>query len=64
MSALRVPQEAIRGRNKIVKFAGCYHGHCDAMLVKAGSGVMTQRRSRQRRCSGGLCPGHHDGCLQ
>lgn len=28
-------------RNKIVKFMGCYHGHSDAMLVKAGSGVMT-----------------------
>lgn len=28
-------------RNKIVKFAGCYHGHSDSMLVKAGSGVMT-----------------------
>ena len=30
------------GKNKIVKFMGCYHGHSDAMLVKAGSGVMTQ----------------------
>ena len=29
------------GRNKIIKFAGCYHGHSDALLVKAGSGVMT-----------------------
>ena len=29
------------GRSKIVKFAGCYHGHSDSMLVKAGSGVMT-----------------------
>ncbi|MDD3338090.1 MAG: glutamate-1-semialdehyde 2,1-aminomutase [Lachnospiraceae bacterium] len=40
MSALR----AARGythKDKIIKFAGCYHGHCDAMLVKAGSGVMT-----------------------
>ena len=40
MSALRVAR-GYTGRNKIVKFAGCYHGHCDAMLVKAGSGVMT-----------------------
>lgn len=29
------------GRNRIIKFAGCYHGHSDAMLVRAGSGVMT-----------------------
>lgn len=28
-------------KDKIIKFAGCYHGHSDAMLVKAGSGVMT-----------------------
>ncbi len=40
MSAIRVAR-GYTGRNKIVKFAGCYHGHCDAMLVKAGSGVMT-----------------------
>jgi glutamate-1-semialdehyde 2,1-aminomutase len=30
------------GRDKIIKFSGCYHGHSDAMLVKAGSGLMTQ----------------------
>ena len=40
MSAIRAAR-GYTGRNKIVKFAGCYHGHCDAMLVKAGSGVMT-----------------------
>lgn len=40
MSALRVAR-GFTGRNKIVKFTGCYHGHTDAMLVKAGSGVMT-----------------------
>lgn len=40
MSAIRVAR-GFTGRDKIVKFAGCYHGHCDAMLVKAGSGVMT-----------------------
>jgi glutamate-1-semialdehyde 2,1-aminomutase len=41
MSAIRVAR-GFTGRDKIVKFAGCYHGHTDAMLVKAGSGVMTQ----------------------
>jgi len=40
MSAIRVAR-GYTGRTKIIKFAGCYHGHCDAMLVKAGSGVMT-----------------------
>ena len=40
MSAIRAAR-GYTGRNKIIKFAGCYHGHSDAMLVKAGSGVMT-----------------------
>lgn len=40
MSAIRLAR-GYTGREKVVKFAGCYHGHCDAMLVKAGSGAMT-----------------------
>jgi glutamate-1-semialdehyde 2,1-aminomutase len=40
MSALRVAR-AFTGRHKILKFAGCYHGHADCLLVKAGSGVAT-----------------------
>jgi glutamate-1-semialdehyde 2,1-aminomutase len=40
MSALRVARAAT-GRDKILKFDGCYHGHADALLVKAGSGVAT-----------------------
>jgi glutamate-1-semialdehyde 2,1-aminomutase len=40
MSALRLAR-AYTGRNKIVKFEGCYHGHGDALLVQAGSGVAT-----------------------
>ena len=40
MSALRLARGAT-GRDKIVKFEGCYHGHADAMLVKAGSGLLT-----------------------
>jgi glutamate-1-semialdehyde 2,1-aminomutase len=40
MSAIRVARGAT-GRDKIIKFEGCYHGHCDAMLVSAGSGLMT-----------------------
>jgi glutamate-1-semialdehyde 2,1-aminomutase len=40
MSALRLAR-AYTGRNKIVKFSGCYHGHADMLLVQAGSGVAT-----------------------
>jgi glutamate-1-semialdehyde 2,1-aminomutase len=40
MSALRLAR-AYTGRSKIVKFAGCYHGHADMFLVQAGSGVAT-----------------------
>lgn len=40
MSAVRLAR-GYTGRNKIVKFAGCYHGHADSMLVKAGSGALT-----------------------
>lgn len=40
MSALRVAR-AFAGRDKVVKFEGCYHGHADGLLVKAGSGVAT-----------------------
>ncbi|MAS38339.1 MAG: glutamate-1-semialdehyde-2,1-aminomutase [Anaerolineaceae bacterium] len=40
MSALRLAR-AYTGREKIIKFAGCYHGHADMLLVQAGSGVAT-----------------------
>jgi len=40
MSALRLARGAT-GRTKIIKFEGCYHGHADALLVKAGSGLAT-----------------------
>jgi len=40
MSAIRLARGAT-GRNKIVKFEGCYHGHGDSFLVKAGSGALT-----------------------
>ena len=38
MSALRIAR-AVTGKNKILKFDGCYHGHVDSLLVKAGSGL-------------------------
>ena len=40
MSAIRLAR-AHTGRNKIIKFEGCYHGHADSLLVKAGSGALT-----------------------
>lgn len=41
MSAIRLAR-AYTKRNKIIKFDGCYHGHSDALLVKSGSGLLTQ----------------------
>lgn len=41
MSAVRLAR-GYTGRDKIVKFRGCYHGHSDGLLVKAGSGALTQ----------------------
>ncbi len=40
LTALRIARAAT-GRSKILKFGGCYHGHADSMLVKAGSGLVT-----------------------
>jgi len=40
MSALRLAR-GVTGRSKVLKFEGCYHGHVDSMLVKAGSGLVT-----------------------
>ncbi|MCB1869866.1 MAG: aminotransferase class III-fold pyridoxal phosphate-dependent enzyme, partial [Gammaproteobacteria bacterium] len=40
MSAIRLAR-GYTGRDKIVKFEGCYHGHSDSLLVKAGSGMLT-----------------------
>jgi glutamate-1-semialdehyde 2,1-aminomutase len=43
MSALRAAR-GFTGRDKIVKFAGCYHGHSDGLLVKGGSGLLSETR--------------------
>ena len=40
MSAIRLAR-GYTGRDKVIKFAGCYHGHVDSLLVKAGSGALT-----------------------
>ena len=49
MSALRLARGAT-GRDKLIKFEGCYHGHSDCLLVKAGSGALTRGHPGQRRC--------------
>ena len=55
MSAIRLAR-AFTGKDKIIKFEGCYHGHADSFLIRAGSGAMTLGRARQppvyRRQSG------------
>ncbi|HEV2930662.1 MAG TPA: glutamate-1-semialdehyde 2,1-aminomutase [Propionibacteriaceae bacterium] len=56
MSVLRLAR-GITGRNKIVKFAGCYHGHVDALLAAAGSGVATLSNVPGSRVAGGAIPG-------
>ena len=56
MSAVRVAR-AFTGRDKVVKFEGCYHGHADAFLVKAGSGATTLGHAHQpRRAEAGAPP--------
>src|SRR5256884_8846592 len=45
MSCIRLAR-AFTGRDKIIKFDGCYHGHADPLLVKTGSGALTHGRPR------------------
>ncbi len=52
MSAIRLAR-GHTGRSKIIKFSGCYHGHVDSLLVKAGSGALTQGNPD----SAGVTPG-------
>jgi glutamate-1-semialdehyde 2,1-aminomutase len=52
MSAIRLAR-GFTGRNKFIKFEGCYHGHADSLLVKAGSGALTYGQAS----SAGVTPG-------
>ena len=54
MSAIRLARAAT-GREKLLKFAGAYHGHVDGLLAEAGSGLATQG-SRPARASRGRRP--------
>ena len=55
MSALRLAR-GYTGRDLIIKFEGCYHGHADSLLVKAGSGLLTCADSTQNAPSSGGVP--------
>ncbi len=58
MSAIRLARGFTR-RSKVIKFAGCYHGHVDSLLAAAGSGVATFALPGHARCH--RCPGRrHD----
>ena len=63
MSAIRLAR-AYTKRKYIVKFEGCYHGHSDALLVKAGSGVATLGHSRLGRSAGRVRRIHPGAALQ
>ena len=63
MSAIRVARE-FTGRDKVVKFRGCYHGHSDGLLVKAGSGALTQSVPDSKGRAGGLYEKYAVGGVQ
>ncbi len=55
MSAIRLAR-GFTGRSKIIKFEGCYHGHADSLLVKAGSGLLTNLQKGGQPTSAGVPP--------
>ena len=63
MSALRVAR-GFTGRDLTIKFEGCYHGHVDSLLVKAGSGHGDARNRRYRRRAGSVRGHHHRTAVQ
>ena len=63
MTAIRLARGATR-RDRILKFAGCYHGHSDALLAEAGSGPATLGASRDRRRDERCDSGHDRRAVQ
>ena len=63
MSAIRLAR-GFTQRQKIVKFEGCYHGHSDSLLVKAGSGHADARRADLARRAAGTRGAHPDAVVQ
>lgn len=53
MTALRLAR-GVTGKNKIIKFNGCYHGHVDAMLIKAGSGLAGEAEASSKGVPAGV----------
>jgi glutamate-1-semialdehyde aminotransferase len=63
MSAIRLAR-GYTGRDVLIKFEGCYHGHSDSLLVKAGSGLLDLRQPVVVRRAGRSGPAHHGAGLQ
>jgi glutamate-1-semialdehyde 2,1-aminomutase len=63
MSAIRAAR-GFTGREKILKFAGCYHGHCDSLLVKAGSGLLSDSTPDSAGSNRRLRRGYPGGPIQ
>ena len=63
MTALRLAR-GFTGRGKIVKFEGCYHGHGDSLLVKAGSGALTFGKPSSAGVPPAIAQRHHGARLQ
>ena len=63
MSAVRLAR-GVTGRDKIVKFDGCYHGHSDALLVAGGSGVAQMGLPGSAGVTAGAVARHHRRSLQ
>ena len=63
MSAIRLARGFTR-RDKIIKFDGCYHGHVDSLLVKAGSGALTLGQPDSAGIPAALAAAHPRAAIQ
>jgi glutamate-1-semialdehyde 2,1-aminomutase len=63
MSAIRLAR-GFTGKDKIIKFEGCYHGHSDAFLIQAGSGAVTFGTPNSPRGDQGNGSGYLVSCIQ
>ena len=63
MSCIRLAR-AFTGRDRIIKFDGCYHGHVDGLLVKTGSGALTHGQPDSAGVPQGICRSHNLTSIQ
>ena len=63
MSAIRLARGFTK-RDKIIKFDGCYHGHADSLLVKAGSGALTFGHPDSAGVPADFAQAHHRSAVQ